>query len=271
MFNAYETIALVTRAPSGKLDPLVTVLALLSPVIFIIIYRFYNKNVETRWEKGIFPSNFAYTRDNLMEAYICLTGVILRADRNDTKEKMSYLQNYFRKHFPEENYQYMDSLKFSYEHPIQLKTISSWMRKKLSSRQRLQVMYFLAGLAYVDGFMNARERKVFVELKELLEISEKDYRSILGMHEQRREREENHQRKKKEPSAYRKKSNIKLSCEVLGIAESASMDEIKKAYRTLVKLHHPDRYATESVAQQKIAEERFLEIQKAYETLEKYK
>ena len=48
------------------------------------------------------------------------------------------------------------------------------------------------------------------------------------------------------------------------------MVEIKKAYRTLVKKHHPDRFATNSIEQQKIAESRFIEIQKAYETIEKH-
>lgn len=46
------------------------------------------------------------------------------------------------------------------------------------------------------------------------------------------------------------------------------MDEVKKAYRQLVKLHHPDRFASEAKEQQEIAQERFVEIQKAYELIE---
>ena len=64
-------------------------------------------------------------------------------------------------------------------------------------------------------------------------------------------------------------SAIQLACKIIGVSEQATMLEIKKAYRSLVKLHHPDRFATESLAQQQIAEQKFIEIQKAYEILER--
>lgn len=49
--------------------------------------------------------------------------------------------------------------------------------------------------------------------------------------------------------------------EVLGVGKSASPDEIKKAYRTLARQHHPD------VNKAAGAESRFKEIQEAYEVL----
>src|SRR5437899_2798467 len=49
---------------------------------------------------------------------------------------------------------------------------------------------------------------------------------------------------------------------VLGVAESASADEIKKAYRKLAKKHHPDANPGN-----KTAEGRFKEISEAYSVL----
>jgi molecular chaperone DnaJ len=50
--------------------------------------------------------------------------------------------------------------------------------------------------------------------------------------------------------------------EALGVANSASQDEIKKAYRELARRWHPDRNPDDPKA-----EERFKEIQQAYDTL----
>lgn len=50
--------------------------------------------------------------------------------------------------------------------------------------------------------------------------------------------------------------------EVLGVAESASADDIKRAYRDLAKTHHPDRTGGD-----KAKEARFKEMSAAYEVL----
>src|SRR5215467_14385366 len=50
--------------------------------------------------------------------------------------------------------------------------------------------------------------------------------------------------------------------EVLGVSKTASEAEIKKAFRTLAKKHHPDKHAGDAAAQK-----RFQEISGAYDVV----
>lgn len=51
---------------------------------------------------------------------------------------------------------------------------------------------------------------------------------------------------------------------ILGVAKSATEDEIKKAYRKLAQQYHPDKNQGDG---QKLAEEKFKEVKEAYEVL----
>jgi tetratricopeptide (TPR) repeat protein len=53
---------------------------------------------------------------------------------------------------------------------------------------------------------------------------------------------------------------------VLGVSENASEEDIKKAYRTLVKKYHPDRYAGNPKAAEAAAE-KLKQINQAYDML----
>lgn len=60
---------------------------------------------------------------------------------------------------------------------------------------------------------------------------------------------------------------MKNPYEVLGVKEGASDEEIKKAYRELVKKYHPDKYVNNPLAD--LAAEKMKEINDAYDALTK--
>lgn len=53
--------------------------------------------------------------------------------------------------------------------------------------------------------------------------------------------------------------------DVLGVSQSASDDEIKKAYRDLTRKYHPDANVDNPLAD--LAEEKFKDVQEAYDTI----
>ncbi len=56
---------------------------------------------------------------------------------------------------------------------------------------------------------------------------------------------------------------------ILEIEKAVSDDEVKKAYRKMAKKYHPDKVITENEAIKKGAEEKFKEVQRAYEQIQK--
>lgn len=55
--------------------------------------------------------------------------------------------------------------------------------------------------------------------------------------------------------------------EILGVGKTASAEELKSAYRKLAKQYHPDLYTTKPESEKKAAEQKFKEINHAYDVL----
>ena len=61
----------------------------------------------------------------------------------------------------------------------------------------------------------------------------------------------------------------KTPCEILGLGPNASKNEIQAAYKQAIKKYHPDKLSHLGEEFSDLANEKFLEIQKAYDELMK--
>lgn len=59
--------------------------------------------------------------------------------------------------------------------------------------------------------------------------------------------------------------------DMFGLDASASIDDIKRAYREKAHLYHPDKFSNATEVERKIAEKRFREYKEAYEQILKQK
>ncbi len=87
----------------------------------------------------------------------------------------------------------------------------------------------------------------------------------------KRDNNRNHQKKNQQSHKNRSSKSTKTPHEVLGIRPDASRKEIQNAYKQAIKKYHPDKLSHLGEDFSDLANEKFLEIQKAYDTLmEKY-
>ena len=112
---------------------------------------------------------------------------------------------------------------------------------------RLQLMHFLFGIAKADGTVTEDEERQIYTISGYLGISSRDYESIKAMFYNSSE------------NAYK----------VLEITKSATVSEIKKAYRKMAKKYHPDKLIGLGDEHLQGAKEKFQNIQAAYETIKK--
>ena len=118
---------------------------------------------------------------------------------------------------------------------------------------RLQIIHFLFGVAQADGNISNYELQQIISIAGYLKISQADFNSIKAMFIQET---------RGGKSAYN-------PYKVLEIEQDATNEEVKKAYRRMAKKYHPDKVISESETIRKGAEEKFKQVQLAYEQIQK--
>lgn len=241
-----------------------TVLFLAIP-FFLTVVLIYQKIQTSKWKKGEFPENLKYTSDNLLKAYISLSGLLIRINPEESNSKFYYSVGYFNKKFPNSDLDFKFLLRFSLRYPIKSNMVCNWINIHLTKDvYKLQIIYFLTGLAMVDGSIKGTEYKLLVNLVDRLGLKYSEFQSIVAMYLKSANRDKESSENNTQKIDYEKKKSLKI----LGLKDGASFDEVKKAYRGLVMKYHPDKFEKEGVDQVEIAKNRFLIIQKAYEYLE---
>ena len=167
----------------------------------------------------------------------------------NVKREMDYVQQYFVGTYGKEkaNAIFRTFNEINKKHEISAPRVCAFLNQRTRYEVRLQLLHFLFGIAQADGSVSKPEINKIREIAGYLRVALRDFESIMAMFV------------KSADNAYK----------ILEIEKTATEDEIKKAYRTMAKKYHPDRVNTENEVIKKGAEEKFKEVQKAYEQIQK--
>ncbi len=179
---------------------------------------------------------------------LVLSAAIMKADERVTKAELDYVKAFFIRSFGiDKAAEDMLLLREILKQDINLAAVCGQIRQYMAYPERLQLLHYLFGIALADGLAGANELKVIGDISRLLGISANDMASLQAMFV------------KDASSAYK----------ILEIPQDASDEEVKKAYRKMALKYHPDKVGHLGEDVRKAAEEKFREVQEAYEQIKK--
>jgi len=180
---------------------------------------------------------------------LSLCSLVIKADGTVNQRELDYVRQYFVATYGKEkaNAIFRTFNDINKKREISAQRICTFLTQRTRYEVRLQLLHFLFGIAQADGSVSNPEISKIREIAGYLRVHLRDFESIMAMFI------------KSADNAYK----------ILEIDKTATDDEIKKAYRTMAKKYHPDRVNTQNEAIKKGAEEKFKEVQKAYEHIQK--
>ena len=254
----------ISLPPPSELPVAVVAVIAFGPILLGLGIYFYATRHRRLWKRGIFPPKLKFTQDNLLEAYLSLSARMMGKEKGKRAVKVQFINRYFNRYFPMSNYNFADSLVFSMRHPIQIPSVCAWLNAQLPKDvERAQVLFFLAGIASLNGEIEPRERQFLERIRVELNLSTEVLNHIYSIYASFNA----HFEERKSQRPMRKTDRLQLYRNILGVDATADKAAIKKAYRTLAKQYHPDTLVNPTDAQKKMAEDKFNEIQNAYEYL----
>ena len=180
---------------------------------------------------------------------MALSAAVMKADGKVLKAELNYVKTFFNQQFgPQFSTQHLQTLKqFLDSNSIPLHRICADIQMRMQPAVRAQLLHYLFGIAKADGHVSDAEINVIKSISNLLGVSNIDFESVKNMF-------------------YR---DVNSDYKVLGLDESATDDEVKKAYRKMAVKFHPDKVSQMGEEYQKGAKEKFQKIQDSYEAIKK--
>lgn len=228
-------------------------------IIGFVIGSMFDARGNFEWDERFVGSPFgngytgtqAYQRSttgDFAASLLVLTAEVMKADGKVLKAELNYVKQFYTRQFGQQKTQeQMRALRDLLKQDIDVRGVGQQIQLQMQYASRLQLLHYLFGIAQADQQISASEVSAIHRIASYLGIGQADFESIKAMFV------------KDTGSDYK----------ILEITQDASEEEIKKAYRKMAKKFHPDLVNNLGEDVKKQAEEKFRNVQEAYENIKK--
>jgi DnaJ like chaperone protein len=180
---------------------------------------------------------------------LSLASIVIKSDGVVNQKELDFVRQYFVQAYGKERANntfkvFNEEIK---KKGLSTQTICNNLRGVMRYESLLQVLHFLFSIAKADGHVSEAEVREINRISGYFGINYRDFESIKAMFF----------------------SNPDSAYKILEIDKNATTDEIKKAYRTMVKKYHPDKLQHMDEVYRNGAEEKIRKVQEAYEQIQK--
>ncbi|MCP4291198.1 MAG: DnaJ domain-containing protein [bacterium] len=204
------------------------------------------------------PSGYSPLQDQqtFMLAMISLAAKVAKADGKVTADEVKAFDDFLRTNLHMDATERQIAARIFNEardSHIPAEEFASQMRRLMGHRRdRLRDMIsLLMMIAMADGHFHSAEEKMIRSIASHMGLTTADYEAAAAM--------------------FDTGTNLQASYSVLGISESATDGEVKKAYRNLAREYHPDVLASKGMGEEftAFAEDKMKSINNAYSDIKK--
>jgi len=190
------------------------------------------------------------TINDFAMSLMVLIAAVMKADGKIMKSELDYVKNFLNKTFGEQAASELTvMLRDILQQDIVIDDVCNQIGNHLDYSSKLEMIHLLFGVSKADGEIHPSELAIIEQIAAKLGVTSADFKSIKAMFIEETD------------SAYK----------TLGLERTATVDEIKKAYKRLAIEHHPDKVSYLGEEVQNAAKEKFQKLNEAYEKIKKEK
>jgi len=265
-----------------KKNPAIWIVALISIISGVLIFRSLTGALVTGllgtlfWKVQSLENKKVRTHKNKRDGNLTLllAAAVIKADGRIYQKERDLVRRKFEHDFGKaEAHQYMQKLETCLNQKVQVNAVCHHINLEFLPSEKIQILHFLIAIAVSTGILVESEHLLLQKIAHRLEIGNATYQSMLAMfnYSYQQQHTTNSKTEQKQEYNYHAKPSasyaIDYAYKILELSSSASNEEIKKAYRRLAKIHHPDRSVNLGEKFQKSAKEKFQKLQEAYDLI----